>query len=138
MKFEYYLDDEYTLRNYFAKETLPSGQTIYIEFQQDMSGKNICYNIYLEIFNKKKEIGNNPQHLKSTGRDGVKGLLWAKQKVIEFEEYILDNNRYNDKIIIYCHWDDKRRRDVYERGLNKIGYKFNRLFDIKVLMKRIN
>lgn len=137
MKFEYYLDD-LDYRNYFAKETLPSGQTIYIEFQQEESNKYTYYGIYLEIFDKKKSIYNNDSCCKSTGKDGIKGLLWAKQKIIEFEEYILGNNRYNHKIIIYCLWSDNRRRDVYERGLTKMGYKFSRLFDMKVLMKRIN
>jgi hypothetical protein len=34
--------------------------------------------------------------------------------------------------------DDNRRRNVYERGLRDIGYKFNMVFGQKLLCKKIN
>lgn len=119
---------------YYDIATLPSGQTIRIEFQEGWSSTKYHYNIYLVISNKRKQA--NYTDLKTTGKDGLKGLLWAKKKIIEFEEFIKEEIK-GTPIIIYCSWDCNRRRNAYERGLRNLGYKYNNLFGYKVLSKTI-
>ena len=128
-----YEDNEgYT--NYYDTSVLPSGQTIRIEFQEDWSKSKYFYNIYLVTSHKRKQA--DFIYGQQTGKDGLKGLLWAKDKIIEFEEYI--KQKYSDiPIIIYCCWTDNRRRNVYERGLRKLGYKYNFIFGSKALSKTI-
>jgi len=119
---------------YYDTKILPSGQTIRIEFQEDWSKSKYNYNIYLVTSHKRKQAGYTC--MKTTGGDGLKGLLWAKKKVIEFEEFIKEEHP-GIPVIIYCAWDDNRRRNVYERGLRNLGYRFTNLFGYKVLSKTI-
>jgi hypothetical protein len=113
---------------------LPSGQTIKIEFQFDESSDRYYYSIYLVTMDKRKSEHTTP--LKTTGRDGLRGLLWAKQKIIEFEAFILDRPSAKP-ITMCCIWTDNRRRDVYARGLKSLGYNFTMLFGRKVLAKQL-
>lgn len=119
---------------YFDTEILPSGQTIRIEFQEEWSKSKFHYNIYLVTSHKRKQADRTV--LKQTGKDGLKGLLWAKKKVIEFEEFIKEE-KAGTPVIIYCFWEDNRRRNAYAKGLKDIGYNFNHLFGMKVLSKTI-
>jgi len=74
--------------------------------------------------------------LKSMGKDGLGGLIWARNKVKEFEEFIKQENPDIPKVII-CTWNDNRRRNAYAYGLKKIGYKFDMVFGCKALCKKI-
>lgn len=126
--------DTWDYTNYYDTALLDSGQAIRIEFQEDWSNSKYYYNIYLVISDKKKNRNNT--FLKSMGKDGIKGLLWAKKKVIEFESIIKEEHK-GVPIVIYTTWDDNRRRNVYARGLKNIGYKFNRILGYKALYKEI-
>ena len=120
---------------YYDTQKLSNGQTIKIVFDERETTKKFYYNIYLVIMDKKKSEFNTT--LKQTGRCGLEGLLWAKDKIIEFEEFILEKNRCKP-IVIYCYWDDNRRRDVYYRGLKNLGYGYSRLDNnAKVISKTI-
>lgn len=121
--------------NYYNTFKLDSGQTIKIEFQEDETHKKYYYNIYLVISHKRKQESSN--YMKITGKDGLRGLLWAKQNIIEFEQFISEIRKGYD-IIIYCNWDDNRRRNVYEYGLKKLGYRFNIVLGNKALSKIFN
>lgn len=134
--FKLYKEDVDNYNTYYDETILDSGQSIRIEFNEDANDKECYYyNIYLVISNKKKSRDNT--YLKQTGKDGVKGLLWAKRKIIEFEEFIKEEHK-ESSIMICTRWDDNRRRNVYERGLRDIGYKFNMVFGQKQLCKKIN
>jgi len=131
------LDFKYEIEGdkYCASELLPSGQIIYIEFQKDWSKSKYYFNIFLEIKNKKR---NNYSCLQQTGKDGLIGLLWAKDIIKEFEIFIKQEYPYkNHTTILHCGWDDNRRRNVYERGLRKMGYTYGRVFGYKALMKEL-
>lgn len=119
---------------YYDTEILPSGQTIHIGFQEGRSNDKYNYNIYLVISHKRRQA--DATVLKQTGKDGLKGLLWAKRKIAEFEEFI-KTEKPGVPIIIYCWWDDNRRRDTYAKGLKPMGYRFTHLFGYKVLSKTI-
>ncbi len=127
-------EDFYRYVDYYDDKILDSGQIIKIEFQKDLSNSKHYYSIYLVVMNKRKS--EESTYLATTGKDGLKGLIWAKSKIIEFEKFIKD--KYIDKpIVIYCQWDNNRRRNVYERGLRSIGYKFNMVFGKKALCKTL-
>lgn len=131
--FEYVSDNGY--RDYYSTETLPSGQAIRIEFQEGWSKKIVYFNIFLVIKNKNK---SPYPALEQTGKDGLKGLIWAKQKVLEFEEFIKADIRYeNSKIILFCRWEDNRRRNAYHRGLKNEGYKYGMVYGAKAIFKQI-
>jgi hypothetical protein len=91
---------------------------------------------------KKKSEYNSV--LRHTGKDGLKGLLWAREQMIQFEHYIKENiKEHNKNHIIFCMWDDNKRRDVYYRGLKDLGYHYDKLHttffnNCKVLLKKIN
>lgn len=124
----------WTYTNYYDTALLPSGQTIRIEFEEDWSHKKYYYNIFLLITNKKKH--SDYPFNKSMGKDGIEGLLWAKRKIVEFEKFIVKEHKHTP-IVIYAGWGNSKRRDVYERGLRNIGYKFNKVFGYKALCKKI-
>lgn len=128
---EYKIDD---CTNYYDTSILASGQTIRIEFQEEWNNSKYYYNIYLVTSHKRKQADST--YGIATGKDGFKGLLWAKSKIIEFETFIKE--KYPDiTVVIWCHWTDNKRRNIYERGLSNIGYKYNFLFNRKVLSKTI-
>lgn len=132
--------DEYGYENFYITDILSNGQSIKIEFEAEDTNNYRYYSIALLIQDKKKQL-KNFTHLKQTGRCGIEGLIWAKNKIAEFEKMILIENEnycYNNTIIIYCEWDDNRRRNTYERGLKSLGYTFGKAFGKKVLMKKIN
>ena len=126
--------DELGYENYYDTSILPSGQTIRIEFQEEWSKSKYFYNVYLVTSHKRKQADST--YGIETGKDGLLGLLWAKDKIIEFEKFIKDKHE-GIPIIIYCYWTDNRRRNVYERGLSKLGYSYNFLFNKKVLSKTL-
>ena len=127
-----YKNGDYT--NYYDTLILPSGQTIRIEFQEEWTKSKNFYSIYLVTSHKRKQADST--YGIATGKDGFTGLLWAKKKIIEFEIFKREKHA-NIPIIIYCTWTDNKRRDLYERGLRNLGYKYNFVFDKKALCKTI-
>ena len=78
------------------------------------------YNVFLYITTKRKQ---GYQHLKITGKDGLKSLYWARQCIIDF----IQKNYYfykNKQLRIYG--SDERRRKIYERSLLKMGFKVSK------------
>lgn len=119
---------------YFAYDILPSGQTVKIEFEEDSTGDKYYYNVHFVTMDKRKNSGETTLHV--TGKDGLLGLLWAKQKIIEFEQFIISKAKCR-RAVILCQWDDNRRRNAYYRGLKGIGYDFGFVFGRKALLKQI-
>ena len=60
------------------------------------------------------------QRFKQTGKDGIKSLLWAKACIFDFISKF--KGKYHDSVI-RIYGDDKRRVNVYERGLASLGFK---------------
>lgn len=112
---------------------LPSGQTIKIEFMDCSTRKQRIYSIYLVIMDKRKSEANT--HLRYTGKDGVLGLFWARDRINEFEEYL--KQEFTDKrpTVICTTWDNNTRRDIYYRGLKNMGYRYGVMFGAKAIYK---
>jgi hypothetical protein len=120
---------------YYDTMMLPSGQTIKIEFTEEEGKNNWYYSIYLVTMHKRKAEKDTQLH--TTGKDGLTGLLWARQRIIEFENTIKEMHHHKPSIM-FCSWDDNRRRNAYYFGLKEYGYRFGVLFNQKVLYKQIN
>lgn len=136
------MDYGYPTEDYIDTIVMPSGQTVKIEFNGNYNAKKYYFGIYLVVMDKRKN--ENSTTLKITGRDGLQSLLWAKKKIIEFEEFIkeeipsVNKNGYKRApIVIYTFWDDNRRRDIYEHGLKKLGFRYNMVYGKKALCKTI-
>lgn len=120
---------------YTKKIKLENNQTINIQFHEYYTNKSYVYNIFLEVFSKRKKSSRNIENEISTGKFGIKPLLLAKKTILDFEDYIKE--RRKGRLVIYCTWTNNRRRDVYYYGLNSSGYKFKFLFNQKCLYKCI-
>lgn len=136
------IDYGYPTKDYIDTCKMPSGQTAKIEFQGDYTKNKYYFNVYLVVMDKRKSESDTT--LRCTGKDGLQCLIWAKRKIIEFEEFIREElsgctaeRCKNDPIVIRVHWEDNRRRNAYEYGLKKLGYKFDMIFGKKVLCKTI-
>ena len=130
-------EDGELISKYKILTLLPSKQTIKIELESYIEvdrRKPMYYNVWLSIEHKRKNIENTEG--KITGKDGVKSLLWAKKRLIEFEDIVKED--YKDKEIYICiGWYDNKRRNVYERGLKNLGYEYKVIFNKKYLIKKI-
>ena len=135
MEFSHTEKDTYS---FVAKKKMPSGMTAQITFYGEHSDNQRIadFSIWLTVYKKRNQISGNV--LKETGRDGLLNLIFAKQAIVEFENFILREwGHYHEKIFIWAGWDDNRRRRVYHRGLKDIGYDFSEFRGQKVLLKRI-
>lgn len=114
---------------YYIVRKLPSGQSIKLEIECEEFLNSYRSYIYLSISHKRKNIDNT--FLQLNGKDGISSLLWAKQKILDFENV----NKLKKKNIMIINWDDNRRRDVYYRGLKNVGYKYGYIDGYKCLYK---
>lgn len=137
---------KYDIENstYYLYHILSNGQIIYIGFdfiELNRKTETEIFNVVLAIGNKKKNINSwlnyekNSLTMQSTGRCGLEGLMWAREQLIKFEEFIFYNSRYNIKLIVSA--DDSKRFHVYEKALMKLGYKKERMYNKRHMVKTI-
>lgn len=134
----YYYDDYILLKN---KKTA----AIKIELSYTYIKKNEhiwVWSVAFGISNKKKHIkqwfnGETDRLTNNiTGEGDLEGLIWAKNKLIEFETQSSLPNICTHRVIV--EWDDNRRRNVYNKYLTKkLGYKMTRYEGGKCLLKDI-
>lgn len=109
--------------SFIATERFESGSTCHLEiFLYNRTIDTEIYGVCFEI--KRKRTMDT--FLKITGEDGIKPLLWAKKKILDFEERISEIS-YSDNISLFVGWDDSRRKKVYIRGLKNNGYRINNI-----------
>lgn len=99
----------------------------------DSKEDKIYYAVTFFISNKRKQ---GFQQLRSTGKDGIKSLLWAKRCLIDFMEYIKTKDYPQSYITIS--WEDSHRKRVYYWGLKELGFYLTRVFGKEVLLYKIN
>jgi hypothetical protein len=102
---------------YFFKEKLSNNQTLEMNFIFE----DIYIFVTLAIFSKREYVYEN----RTYGKLGIKPLLIAKTVMELFIDYMHENQIQNKKIIV--RWADNRRRNVYYRGLKKLGFNFLQL-----------
>lgn len=110
-----------------------------VEGEDPELSKTEYYNVWINLYNKRKDMWRNEDLLLSTGLNPIKTVLVARECFKAIEAEILEDMEYNDKdVIIYCHWVNNRRRDAYYKVLSRMGYRYGRipLHPYKVIMKR--
>lgn len=99
----------------------------------------IWFNVYITIFNKRKDMWDNMDKKIITGKNPFKTFAAAREMFYEVESYILQQELVEgeaDEVIIFCTWVDNRRRDAYYKVLHKMGYDWGVLYDgVKCIMK---
>lgn len=131
-KDEYYID--YPIEN----------QTFHMGFQRTETDSFIdngidYYNVWINLYNKRKDMWRNEDLLLSTGLNPIKTVLIARECFKAIEEQIVEDMEFNfNDVIIYCHWVDNRRRDAYYKVLSRMGYRYGKvpMYPYKVIMKR--
>lgn len=111
-------------------------QTLRMGIQLDEYTDTTIYgNIYISLYNKRKHSARNEDNVIMTGLNPFKTIYYGMKAFKFLEEAVLQG--YNDrfKVIIYCSWVDNRRRDAYYKFLSKRGYRYDKLFGYKVIMK---
>lgn len=142
--FLFYKDIDDDSQCYFKRTKLSNGQLAEIVFEETYHRDRFAdYNVVFVIGSKRKNLNCSKFDHMTTGKVGIEGLLWAKKQILEFEEYILDRfpkERYpNEKVYISVGWSNNRRRNVYERGLKHLGFKYEvNMYGQKKLRKRID
>ncbi len=134
-KSKYYKEEDFEDKYYESSKRIKN-QKILVCFQERFSKHlgSVYFNVYLRIENKRTEN----LYRKTTGECGLQGLLFAKNSIIEFEKFIVNNNYYQDKRrYIHVSWDDNRRRDIYKRTLEKIGFRISKVNSRSILIKKI-
>ena len=127
--------DTYYERRKVGNQTIELG----INFYDENNNNNKSYwNIYITIFNKRKDMYSNMDKKIITGKDPILTMLTAREMFREVEQYVVENEltygRY-DEITIFCGWVDNRRRDAYYRVLSKMGYIWGYVDNQKCIMK---
>lgn len=118
-------------------------QTIWMQFGETSDPSMNDYssswwNVALSIYNKRKDMFDNMDKKLSTGKDLIRNFLVAR-KMFDALEAVVVEDAVNQKrdIVIYCHWEDNRRRDAYYKVLSRKGYRYgNAPWGQKVIMKK--
>ena len=95
-------------------------------YPERLSQKNTIYFVTFTINSKRKQ---GYQYLKSTGKDGLKSLIWAKQCIKYFINNILNSG---ESVVIYA--DNSQRFKAYEYGLRKLKFQIQNILGNKALI----
>ena len=108
-------------------DTPIGNQTLHMEFgMSDWTMDTIWFNVYMTLYNKKKQIKSNENHIKMTGANPMKTVAAALKAFKELEKEVLYSYNHKYNIIVYCNWLDNRRRDAYYKVLSRWGYRYGR------------
>ena len=112
---------------YYFKTKNMFNQTLFLEiYPERISQKNTMYFVTFTINNKRRQ---GYQYLKSTCKDGLKSLIWAKQCIKYFINNILNSG---ESVVIYA--DNSQRFKVYEYGLKKLKFEIQNILGNKALI----
>lgn len=77
------------------------------------------YHVAFFITTKRKKFEDVDWH-EQTGKGGIKGIIWAKNCLIDFINSRKDWKEYGSRIFVGG--SDTRRQKIYERSLIPIGF----------------
>ena len=135
MAVEYRAEDStYYARRRVGDQTIELG----INYFDETCDNKSYWNIYITIFNKRKDMYTNMDKKIITGKKPIETALAAREMFYEVEAKLLDEELVHgpyDAICIFCTWVDNRRRDAYYRVLSKMGYDWGVCDNEKCIMK---
>lgn len=115
-------------KGYYSRHKLSNGQYCMIGLFQFRMKRSLCYYVAFAVADKKKNLNgwfngdsNNNIELKMTGRCGIEALLWCRDKLLEFEDFVPLIKHEDTKIVVVG--SDSRRFRMYEKALARYGYK---------------
>lgn len=135
-------------KTYIIRKKFDSGMTAEFSFIVDeyltKGDKHLSLvDISFCVYRKRKKAWGDI--VESTGKDGLKPLVWAKECLKTLEKVIEDDKgifnplwiRRADNIAITVGWADHRRRDLYQKILFREGYHMSNESKQKYLVKYI-
>ena len=131
-------EDAYICREQVDNQTIELGMNCTYWTHDE---KSSWWNIYITIYNKKKDMYDNMDKHIITGKNPFKTFAKAREMFYAVEAQVLEAELLlqpkTEKIIIYCTWVDNRRRDAYYKVLSKMGYTWGRtpIMKQKCIMK---
>lgn len=128
-------DDTYFERRKVGNQTIELGINYYDENIHD---RKSWWNIYITIFNKRKDMYSNMDKKIITGKNPFATVVAAREMFSNVEAYLLDHELVHggfDEVTIFCTWVDNRRRDAYYKVLSRMGYDWGRIGKEKCIMK---
>lgn len=128
-------DSTYYEQRRIGNQVIELGINLYDETD---GGRTSAWNIYLTIFNKKKDMYTNMDKKIITGKNPIATALAAREMFYNVEAYLLAHELvrgHYDKIKIFCTWVDNRRRNAYYRVLHRLGYDWGTIDNEKCIMK---
>lgn len=135
MAVEYRAEDStYYMRRRIGDQTIELG----MNFIDETIDKKSFWNVYITIFNKRKDMYANMDKKIITGKRPIETALAACEMFYEVEAALLDAELVcgnYDAVCIFCTWVDNRRRDAYYRVLSKMGYDWGVYDNEKCIMK---
>lgn len=134
------MEDEDGYKTYYKMKLMKNKQTAGIFFHRSYYKDETHFDVGFAVANKKKDVkawyvGEGDLTLNQTGKCGLEALTWAKQQIIEFENYIKE--KYSGKKSICVGWDDSKRKRVYLRGLQGLDFKLGLHAGYKELFKDV-
>lgn len=128
-------DSTYYQRRRVGNQTIELGMNYYTENLHDRKG---YWNIYLTVFNKRKDMYSNMDKKVITGNNPIANVITARRMFEEVEAHLLREELVHndfDEITIFCTWVDNRRRDAYYKVLSHYGYDWGTIDGEKCIMK---
>jgi len=127
--------DQYYQRRRVGNQTIELGMncTDWVE-----ENKESWWNIFLTIYNKRKDAFTNMDKKVITGQNPFATFAAARDMFYDVEAEVLKRELeygHSNKVVIFCTWVDNRRRDAYYRVLNKHGYDWGKCSGGKCIMK---
>ena len=124
--------------DYKTKKILKNNTIAVVEmYASKITYKSSTYSMYLGCLSKRKHSEYRDNYLENFKGAGVEALLFGKECLLDFESFVLKEDRRENISIEIC-WDDNRRRNCYARTLLKHGYRFSKTREgVKCLRKKL-
>lgn len=108
---------------WYSRKKFDSGMTAEIQFEEwEHNEKTMLIDVSFVIYRKRKQAWSIPNAV--TGKDGAEPLVWARQELKAFEDFIAYHEYRYPHIRIVIGWSDQRRGNLYRKALTKDGYRF--------------
>ena len=129
-KFDYHEDEYYV--------DIPiDNQTLHMAFQLDnWTDRSVHINVYLHVYTKRKKMMKEMDAFALTGTNPLATVIYARKAFDILEKETLKGYNEDYDVIIFAHWINNLRRNIYERFLLPRGYRYGILNNQKVLMKK--
>ena len=126
-------DDTYYERQKVGNQTIELGMNFH---NQNLHDRKAYFNVYITIFNKRKDMYSNMDKKAITGTNPIANALTAREMFKRVEQYLLVKEfKYWDEITIFCTWVNNRRRDAYYKVLSRWGYDWGVVDGQKCIMR---